>query len=71
MSTFNRHCLYQGFVQSPFGVDDAWGVQEDQLGHRQVDDAQEAKAGGLWLGGDDGQLAAHQPVHPSGLPVLG
>ncbi len=63
--------LHQGGIQRPFGVQHSRGVQEQELGLGQVDDAQKAMPGGLGLGGGDGQLVPHQPVQQGGLAHVG
>ena len=61
----------QGGIERPLGVQHPRGVQEQELGLRQVDDPQEALPGGLGLGRGDGELFPHQPVQEGGLAHVG
>ena len=66
-----RAACDQGGIERPLGVQHPRGVQEQELGLRQVDDAQEAVPGGLGLGRGDGELVPHQPVQEGGLAHVG
>ena len=54
--------LRQAGVEGPLGLQDPRGVQEEHLGRGLIDDAQQPEAGGLGLGGGDGDFPPHQPV---------
>ena len=54
--------LQHALLQAEFGLEDAWGVAEDDLVIVAIDDAHDAVSSGLRFAGDDGQTLAHQAV---------
>ena len=65
------HEAHHLLMQLVGGIDDAGGVGVDNLEIISVDDAHNALAGGLRLGGDDTELFAHKGIHQRGFPYVG
>jgi len=65
------HEIHHRLLQLVTGFQDARRIGEDDLEIVAVDDAQNAVARGLRLGGDDGEFLAHQCVHQRRLPDVG
>src|SRR5690606_13533724 len=58
-------------VEPALGRENAWRVDENQLGFIEGDDATHLAAGGLRLVRDDGDLGAHQRIEQGRLAGIG
>ena len=65
-----RHGLHHIAVELGAWQVDARSVEEYQLRLGQVFHAQDTMAGGLWLGGHDGQLGPHDRIEQRGFPDI-
>ena len=63
--------LHHIVPQGAFGLVEARGIQQDELGVSPVHHAVDAVAGGLGLVGNDGHLLPHQRVGEAGLAHVG